>query len=108
MRNTWIHRLFIDLSNEDKRHWLTINSGITNTNGPGRFRTQSAHPEKQVCYFGEQKNDELYKIFNSERIKTEHFDRGIYFKIVSIQSRTDLETLSADNIFEKYGAGTSG
>ena len=65
LRNTWIHRPFIDLSNEDKRHCLTINSNVTNTNGPGRFRTQAAHPEKQVCYFGERKNDELYKIFNS-------------------------------------------
>ena len=108
LRNTWIHRLFIDLSNEDKRHCLTINSNVTNTNGPGRFRTQAANPEKQVCYFGERKNDQLYKIFNSERIKTENFDRGIYFKIVSIRSRTDFETFSADNIFEKYGAGTSG
>ena len=108
LRNTWIHRLFIDLSNEDKRHCLTINSDITNTNGPGRFRTQSVNPEKQICYFGEQKNDELYKIFNSERIKTEKFDKGIYFKIVSIESRTDLETVSANNILEKYGADTSG
>ena len=39
LRNTWIHRLFIDLSNENKRHCLTINSYITNVNGPGRFRT---------------------------------------------------------------------
>ena len=108
LRNTWIHRLFIDLSNENKRHCLTINSDITNTNGPGRFRTLAANPERQVCYFGERKNDELYKIFNSERIKAESFDRGIYFKIVSIWSRTDLETFSPDNIFKKYSTGTSG
>ena len=108
LRNTWIHRLFVDLSNEDKRHCLTINSDITNTNGPGRFRTQAANPEKQVCYFGERKNDELYKIFNSEHIKTENFDRVFYFKIVSVRSRTDFATFSADNIFEKYGAGTIG
>ena len=63
LRNTWIHRLFIDLSNENKRHCLTTSSDIINVNGPGRFRTQSANPEKQVCYFGECKNDELYKIF---------------------------------------------
>ena len=89
LRDTWIHRLFVDLSNADKRHCLTIDSDITNTNGPGRFRTQAFNPEKQVCYFGERKNDELYKVFNSERIKTENFDKGFYFKIVSVESRTD-------------------
>ena len=108
LRNTWIHRLFIDLSNEDKRHCLTINIDVTNTNGTGRFRAQAANPEKQVCYFDERKNDELYKVFYSECIKTENFDQRIYFKIVSIQSRTNLETFSANDILEKYGAGTSG
>ena len=108
LRNIWIHRLFVDLSNEDKRHCLTINSDVTNSNGSGQFRMQASNPEKQVCYFGERKNDKLYKIFNSKCIKTENFDRGIYFKIVSIQSRSDLTTFSADNIFEKYGTGTTG
>ena len=108
VRNTWIHKLFVDLSNEDKRHCLTITSDVTNINGPGRFRTQASNPEKQVCYFGERKNDELYKIFNSERIKTENLNKAFYFKIVSIRSRADLGTFSADYIFEKYGSGATG
>ena len=66
---------------------MTISSDITNVNGPGCFRTQSANPEKQVCYFCERKNDELYKIFNSQHIKAENFNKEIYFKIISVQSR---------------------
>ena len=77
--NTWIHRLFIDLSNENKRHCLTISTDITNVNGPGCFRTQSANPEKQVSYFCECKNDELYKIFNSQHIKAENFNKENLF-----------------------------
>ena len=87
---------------------MTISSDITNVNGPGHVRTQSANLEKQVCYFGERKNDELYKIFNSERIKAENFNKGIYFKIFSVQSRANLETFSAHNILQKYGSGTIG
>ena len=30
-----------------------------NGNGPDRYRTQADDPEKQVCYFNKQCNDEL-------------------------------------------------
>ena len=82
----WLNRIFTDLANTDERHCLTIDFSGVNKSSPGRYRTQ-ADPEKQVCYFNKPRDDELYNVFISNRIKTEHFSNGIYFKIDRVQGK---------------------
>ena len=77
----WLNRVFSDLANTDEQHCLTIDCSGVNKNSAGRYRTQAYDPEKQVCYFNKSHNDELYNLFISNRIKTENFSYGIYFKI---------------------------
>ena len=76
-----LNRVFSDFANTDERYCLTIDCSGVNKNIPGRYGTQADDPEKQVCYFNKHHNDELYNIFISNRIKTERFSSGIYFKI---------------------------
>ena len=38
-RSMWLHRVFNDLANTNKRHFLTIDCSGVNKNGPGRYRT---------------------------------------------------------------------
>ena len=68
---------------------MTIDCGYINKNGPGRYRSSADNPEKQVCYFNKPNNDVFYNTFISERIKTDKFDDGIYFKIEIVRGKTD-------------------
>ena len=81
VRSLGINRIFIDLAYRDERNCLTIDCSGTNKNGPGRYRTKADNPEKQVCYFNEPRNDQVYNVFISERIKNGNFEKDIYFKI---------------------------
>ena len=89
VRSMWISRLFIDLANRDERNCLTIDCSRINKNGPGRYRTKADNPEKQVCYFNEPQNDQVYLVFISERIKPGNFEKDICFKIDQVRSKTD-------------------
>ena len=91
----WINRVFINLANQDERNCLTIDCSRTNKNGPGRYRTKADNPEQQVCYFNEPQNDQSYNVFISERIKSGNFEKGIYFRIDGVKSKTDSEAFSA-------------
>ena len=73
----WISRLFIDLANPDERNCLTIDCSGTNKNGPGRYRTKADNPKKQVYYFNEPRNDQVYNVFIRKRIKPGNFEKGI-------------------------------
>ena len=78
---------------------LTIDcSGVKKT-GPGRYRTQAADPEKQVCYFNKPCDDELYKVFISNRTKTEKFSNG---KVDWVQGKD--ETFDAEKTLKQDGA----
>ena len=101
----WIFRLYTNLANSHERTCLTISCDNTNENGPGRYRTQAFNPENQVCYFADSRNDQVYKIFHSERIKDGQLSEGIHFKITKIQSKTNLETFSARSTLNQYGTG---
>ena len=79
IRSMWINRLLIDLANRDERNCLTIDCSGINKNGPGRYGTKADNPEKQVCYFNEPRNDQVYNVFISERIKSGNSEKGIYF-----------------------------
>ena len=80
-RSMWLNRVFGDPANTDERHCLTIDCSGVNKNNPGRYRTQADDPKRQVCYFNKSCDDESCKGFISNRIKTENFSNGIYFKL---------------------------
>ena len=101
-RSLWLNRVFSDLSDTDERHCLTINCSGVNKNSPGRYRTQAGDPLKQVCYFNKPCDDELYNVFISNRIKTENFSNGIYFKINRIQGKD--KTFDAEETLKQDGA----
>ena len=105
VRSVWINRLFIDLANRDERNCLTIDCSRINKNGPRRYRTKADNPEKQVCYFNEPWNDQVYNVFIGKRIKSGNFEKGIYFKIDQVKSKTDSETFSAKQKLERDGLG---
>ena len=107
-RNLWIFRLYSDLANSNERFCLTICSDNINENGPGKYRTKAENPEKQVCYYGDNKNDQLYRVFNSERIKDNDFENSIHFKITEVKGKTETKTFNAKNTLNQYGTGIFG
>ena len=70
-----------------KEH-LTIDSSQINKNGPGRFRTEANNPDKLVCYFNWQNNDQMFNIFMSSGINQQETEKGIYFQIDRVRSKT--------------------
>ena len=102
----WLTRIFFDLANQDERNYLTIDCSNVNKNGPGRYRTKTDNPDEQVCYFNEPRSDQLYNIFLSNRRKIGNFEKGIYFKIYCVQSKTDRETFTAKRTLEKNGTNS--
>ena len=105
IRSMWINMFFIDLANRYERNCLTVDCSGIDKNGPGRYRTKADNPEKQVCYFNEPRNDQVYNVFISERIKSGDFEKGIYFKTDRVKSKTDSETFSAKQELERNGSG---
>ena len=103
-----LNRVFIDLANTNQRICLTIDCSSINQNRPGRYRTKADNPVEQVSYFNEARNDQLYNIFISKRIKSGNFETAIYFQIDRVQSKTDKETFSANKTLEKNGSSTDG
>ena len=97
----WLHRVFTDLANTNKRHCLTIDCSGVNKNGPGRYRTQADNPDKQVCYFNIIRDDEFYNVFISERINSGSFEKGIYFQ--STRIRDNNETFDTEKTLEEDG-----
>ena len=97
----WLSRVFLDLANTNEQHCLTIDCSGTNKNSPGRYRTQASDPEKQVCYFNQPCDDELYKFFISNRIKAGNFSNSIYFKINRVQGKD--ETFDAEKTLKEDG-----
>ena len=102
----WLSRVFVDLANTDERHCLTSDCSGTNKNSPRRYRTQASDPEKQVCYFNQPRNDELYKVFISNRIKAGNFSNSIYIKINRVQAKDETfdagKTLKEDGAYNRF------
>ena len=97
----WLNSVFSDLANTDERHFLTIECSGVNKSSPGRYRTQTDGPEKQVCYFNKPRDDELSNFFISNRIETENFSNSIYFKIDRVQGKD--ETFDTEKTLKQYG-----
>ena len=109
----WLNRVFTDLANTDKRYCIITDCSGVNKNSPGRYRTPADDPEKQVCYFNKPNDNELYNIFISNRIKTENFSNGIFFKINPVQDKNEtfdrektLKQDGGDDRFSKLGSDT--
>ena len=102
----WLNRVFSDLANTEKQHYLTIACSSVNKNGPGRYRTQANDPEKQVCYFNKPRDNDLYNFFISNRIKTEHFCNGIYLEVDRVQDKDETfdaeKTLKRDGVRDRF------
>ena len=73
-RSLWLNRVFTDLANSHEKHCLTIDYGYINKNRPGRYRSSTENPEKQVCCFNKPDDNVFYNTFISERKKGEKFD----------------------------------
>ena len=100
-------KLFITLANnKNDKTCLTIDCTSLNTNGPGRYRTEAADPDKHTCYFNKADDDTLYNIFISKRIKEKH--NKLLFKIEGLKTQTDDATYSASSELENLqGNGLS-
>ena len=68
--------------------------------------TQASDPEKQVCYFNQPRDDELYNVFISNRIKVGNFSNSIYFKINRVQGKDEAfdagKTLKEDGAYNRF------
>ena len=101
----WINKLFTDLASRDEQNCLTIDCSGANKNGLGRYGTKADNPEKQVCYFNEARNDQVYNVFISERIKSGNSEKSFYFKIDRVRSKANSETFSSKQKLERNGSG---
>ena len=79
---------------------------VLNKNSPGRYRTHTDDPVKQIFYFKKYCNDELYNAFISNRIKTEKFSNSIHFKINLVQGKDETfdaeKTLKQDDVHDRF------
>ena len=107
VNSLWMTKLFITLANnKNDKTCLTIDCTSLNTNGPGRYRTEAADPDKHTCYFNKSDDDTLYNIFISKRIKEK--SNKLLFKIEGLKTQTDDETYSASSELENLqGNGLS-
>ena len=100
VNSLWITKLFIQLANnESEKTFLTIDCTGFNPNGPGRFRTDTANPESQTCFFNKEDEDTLFNVFVSKRIKREKDPNKLLFEIEGLKSQADNETYSASAEF---------
>ena len=78
-----ITKLFIQLANsENEKTCLTIDCTSFNPNGPGRYRTEAADPDKHTCYFNRADEDSLFNIFISKRIKKSQINFYLKLKVL--------------------------
>ena len=80
---------------DNEKTCLTIDCSGVNKNRPGRFRTEANNPDKQVCYFN---------VFTSTRINNQENEKGIYFQIDRVWSKTNEDTFEANTLLRQKGA----
>ena len=105
----WITKLFIQFEkNESEKTCLTIDCTGFNPNGPGRFRTDTANPESQTCFFNKADEDTLFNVFVSKKIKKGNDPNKLLFEIEGLKTQADNETYSASAELENLqGNGLS-
>ena len=67
--------------NGNEKTCLTIDCSGINKNGPDKFRTEANNPDKQVCYFDGQNNNQMFNVFKSSKINQQETEKGISFQI---------------------------
>ena len=87
----WISRLFIELANTNEKARLTLDCSNTNRDGPGRFCTEADNPDFQACYFNFANDEQVYKKFVSQRIKSSANSSNFQFKIVELKSKMNSD-----------------
>ena len=103
-RSLWINKLFIELANDNEKTCFIIDCSGVNKNGPGRFRTEANNPEKQVCYFNMQNNDQMFNDFIANKINQQDSEKGIYLQIDRVKSKTIEEKLEVNTLLRQNGA----
>ena len=106
-RSLWINKLFIELGNGNEKTCLTIDCTGVNKNGPGRFRTEANNPHKQVCYLNGQNNDQMFDVFMSAKINKQETQKGIYFQIDRVRSKTNQDTFAANTLLQQNCASNN-
>ena len=86
---------FIELANRNDRIFLTVDCSGVNINAPGRFRTKSENPNKQVWYFSSQNDNQLFNVLINKQINEKSSTGGIYFQIERVRSKTNTDTCDA-------------
>ena len=107
VNSLWITKLFIQIANnENGKTCLTIDCTGFNPKDPGRFRTDAADPDSQICFFHRADEDSLFNVFVSKRIK--YKPNKLLFKIEGLKTQADNETYSASSELENLqGNGLS-
>ena len=86
------------MANDNEKLCLTIDCSGINNNGPGRFRTEANNPDKQACYFNGQKNNQMFNVFTSTRTNQQETEKGIYFQIDRVRSKTNEDTFEVNTL----------
>ena len=87
-----------------KKTCLTIDCSGVNKNGSGRFRTEANNPDKQVCYFNGQNNDQMFNVFTSTKINQQETEKGIYFQIDRVRSKMNKDIFEANTLLRQNSA----
>ena len=82
---------------------LTTDCSEANKNGLGRFRTEANNPNKQVCYFNGENNDQIFNVFMSTRINKQEAEKDIYYLIDRVRSNTNEGTFEANTLLRHNG-----
>ena len=77
-RQIWLNKLYYEISNSKGKKCLTIDTGVINEFGPGKFRTSSEDGEQQTCYFNKNNSDSYFKSFISQRVQAEPITFSIF------------------------------
>ena len=105
-RSSWINKLFIELANDKEKTCLTIDCSGVNKNGLGRFRTEANNPEKQVSYFNGGNNGQVFNVLTITRINQQETEKGIYFQIDRVRSKTNEDIFEANALLRQNGASS--
>ena len=89
------------MANGNEKTCLTIGCSGINKNGPDKFRTEANNPDKQVCYFDGQSNNQMFNVFTSSRINQQETEKGIYFQID--RGTTSEDTFEVNTFLRKNG-----
>ena len=66
---------------------MTLDCRRIDTNGFGRFQTELDNPEEQNCYFNIEKNNKLFDVFPSKKIRKSKLPADpIHFQIERVNS----------------------